>query len=73
MLPILQLINLDYIHWNPVKHGYVERVVDWPYSTFHRCVDEAIYPPDWCGGAGVDDLEGSAVNDGVPMIHGNVK
>ena len=30
--------HLDYIHYNPVKHGYVANVVDWPYSTFHRYV-----------------------------------
>jgi len=28
--------HVDYIHHNPVKHGYVDRAVDWPYSTFHR-------------------------------------
>ena len=30
--------HMDYIHFNPVKHGLVKRVRDWPYSTFHRCV-----------------------------------
>jgi putative transposase len=29
---------VDYIHWNPVKHGWVERVADCPYSSFHRFV-----------------------------------
>jgi putative transposase len=41
--------HLDYIHWNPVKHGYVKRVIDWPYSTFHRFLNNGIYPPDWGG------------------------
>ncbi|WP_022949761.1 REP-associated tyrosine transposase [Methylohalobius crimeensis] len=36
----------DYIHYNPVKHGYVKRVMDWPYSTFHREVERGIYPLD---------------------------
>ncbi len=45
----------DYIHWNPVKHGYVERVVDWPYSTFHRYVKDDVYPDNWCVGEGVED------------------
>jgi len=40
---------LDYLHWNPVKHGYVDRVADWPYSTFHRFVREGRYPGDWGG------------------------
>jgi len=41
--------NMDYIHFNPVKHGLVKRVRDWPYSTFHRCVKNGDYPPDWGG------------------------
>jgi putative transposase len=39
--------HVDYCHINPVKHGWVERVGDWPYSTFHRDVRRGIYPPDW--------------------------
>jgi len=38
---------MDYIHYNPVKHGLVKHVSDWPYSTFHRHVQEGIYPKDW--------------------------
>jgi putative transposase len=41
--------HLDYLHWNPVKHGYVKRVIDWPYSTFHRFVKLGLYPIDWGG------------------------
>ena len=41
--------HFDYIHWNPAKHGYVARVIDWPYSSFHRYVAKKIYPPDWGG------------------------
>jgi len=39
--------HIDYIHWNPVKHGKVNRVVDWSYSSFHRFVRQGIYPPTW--------------------------
>jgi len=39
----------SYVHVNPLKHGYVKRVADWPYSTFHRYVVNDIYPTDWCG------------------------
>lgn len=39
----------DYICINPLKHGYVTRVKDWPYSTFHRDVREGLYPEDWAG------------------------
>lgn len=42
--------HVDYIHWNPVKHGHVKQVGDWPYSTFHRYVAVGIYPVDWGGG-----------------------
>jgi putative transposase len=42
--------HLDYLHWNPVKHGYVQRVVDWPYSSFHRYVREGVLPVYWGGG-----------------------
>ncbi len=37
----------DYIHFNPVKHGYVRRVADWPYSTFHRFVAAGEYAANW--------------------------
>ena len=39
--------HMDYLHWNPVKHGYVLKVADWPFSSFHRLVAEGIYPSDW--------------------------
>ena len=41
--------HVDYVHVNPLKHGLVKRVADWPYSTFHRDVERGIYPKDWCG------------------------
>jgi putative transposase len=40
-------IHCDYLHYNPVKHGYVTRVADWPYSSFHRFVANGTYPSDW--------------------------
>ena len=42
--------HLDYIHYNPVKHGLVDRAFDWPYSSFGRYVKEGIYARDWAGG-----------------------
>jgi putative transposase len=44
------LQHVDYVHRNPLKHGLVEHVVDWPYSSFHRAVGAGLYPVDWCGG-----------------------
>lgn len=42
--------HLDYVHYNPIKHGYVTRAGDWPYSSFPRYVRERVYEPDWAGG-----------------------
>ena len=42
--------HLDYVHINPLKHGLVQRVIDWPYSTFHRYYQHGRYPADWCDG-----------------------
>ncbi|HUF78777.1 MAG TPA: transposase [Thermoanaerobaculia bacterium] len=39
--------HIDYIHYNPVKHGYVRRVTDWPWSSFHRFVRKGWYEPEW--------------------------
>ena len=46
--------HLDYIHFNPVKHGLVSRVSDWPHSSFHEYVRRGVYTPGWggCGGIG---------------------
>ncbi len=46
--------HVDYIHYNPVKHGYVQRVQDWQYSSFQRYVKQGYYPIDWGGGVKVD-------------------
>jgi putative transposase len=51
--------HLDYLHYNPVKHGYVDRAADWPYSSFHRWVKKGIYPREW--GIGYVDDNLSAV------------
>lgn len=37
----------DYVHVNPLKHGLVERVRDWPWSSFHRYVTLGEYAEDW--------------------------
>jgi len=42
--------HVDYIHFNPVKHRHVARVAVWPYSSFHRYVEQGLCPPDWAGG-----------------------
>jgi putative transposase len=42
--------HMDYVHINPRKHGLMTQVVDWPFSTFHRLVEQGVYPADWAGG-----------------------
>lgn len=39
--------HIDYIHYNPVKHGLVEMVKAWPWSSFHRYVRDGYYDADW--------------------------
>ena len=46
--------HVDYFHFNPVKHGLVTRVRDWPHSSFHRYVREGILPGDWAGNVNED-------------------
>jgi putative transposase len=41
--------HVDYIHFNPVKHGHVSQVCDWPHSSFHRYVTRGVLPRDWGG------------------------
>jgi putative transposase len=47
--------HMDYVHYNPVKHGHVAAVRDWPYSTFHRLVDAGLYSHNW-GTAATDEI-----------------
>ncbi len=43
--------HVDYIHWNPVKHGWVSRVSEWQYSSFHAYVRRGVYFVDWADGS----------------------
>jgi len=56
--------HIDYIHYNPAKHGDVNNVMDWPYSTFHRYQRAGLYPSDW-GGVNND----SGVGQYKPIRH----
>ena len=47
--------HVEYCWFNPVKHGLVARVCDWPHSSFHRDVQRGLVPDDWaCEGADGD-------------------
>jgi putative transposase len=39
--------HVDYIHYNPVKHGYVSKPVEWPFSSLKRYVKQGVLPADW--------------------------
>ncbi len=41
--------HMDYLHFNPLKHGLVGQVKDWPHSTFHRYVKQGVYEENWGG------------------------
>jgi len=49
--------HMDYIHYNPVKHGLVTRPGDWPWSSFRQCVARGWYASDW-GGEEPEDIRG---------------
>jgi putative transposase len=54
--------HCDYIHFNPVKHGYVSRPGDWAWSSFRRFVEKGYYSADW-GSDGMND----ALETGEPL------
>jgi len=56
--------HVDYIHYNPVKHNYVNKPSDWKYSSFHRYVEQGTIPINW-GASGI------SFPDGIGML-GNV-
>jgi putative transposase len=41
--------HLRYCWWNPVKHGLVDRPVDWPHSSIHRDIRLGQVEPEWAG------------------------
>jgi putative transposase len=41
--------HINYIHFNPVKHGLVRHVCDCPYSSFHQYAKRGVVPVDWGG------------------------
>ncbi|MFO7604432.1 MAG: transposase [Gammaproteobacteria bacterium] len=49
-------MHINYIHYNPVKHGYAKQAVDWPYSTIHQFIARGLVGANWggCKGQGGD-------------------
>jgi putative transposase len=50
--------HVDYIHINPVKHGYVKTPTDWRYSSIHRYIRQGLLPGDWAAGMNEPDTTG---------------
>ena len=55
--------HVEYCHINPLKHGLVERVRDWPYSSFHRDVGTGVFPA--LIGAAISKRSVSSVSGGI--------
>ncbi len=53
--------HVDYIHFNPVKHGLVSCVCDWPHSSFHQYVKRGDLPIDW--GGDMREMPGSSFGE----------
>jgi len=51
--------HVNYIHFNPVKHGHIDCVNRWPYSSFHNFVKRRVLPLDW--GSGYVELGGGVL------------
>ncbi len=49
--------HMNYIHYNPVKHGYVDNPKDWPFSSLHRLVANGLYEEGWAAAADVIGLD----------------
>ena len=52
--------HIDYIHYNPVKHGLVRSPIEWKFSSFHQYLDMGMVSPDW----GAD----GTVWEGIPTM-----
>jgi putative transposase len=50
--------HFEYIHYNPVKHGLVNSVAEWPYSSFMKYVQDGLYAANW--GENAKIFEGNA-------------
>ncbi len=49
--------QINYIHYNPVKHGLVNKVKDWPYSSFHKFVKQGLYENDWGSAKDIENIK----------------
>jgi putative transposase len=52
--------HVDYVHFNPVKHGLVLSAAAWPFSSFHRAVAMGLYDASWAARDGLTTCVGEA-------------
>ena len=50
--------HFDYIHWNPIKHSYVQRPEEWPNSTYQYWLERDFYESGWGGSKEPDNIIG---------------
>lgn len=48
--------HMDYVHYNPIKHGLVQRAVDWPYSSLQRYCASGVYNENWAAAVKTEDF-----------------
>ena len=66
--------HLNYIHYNPIKHGLAQCAHAWPWSSFHRLVRAGVYDARWCCGCdrnpvAMPDFDGLDT-DGIELSFG---
>lgn len=49
--------QINYIHYNPVKHGLVNKVKDWQHSSFHKFVKLGLYENDWGSAKDIENIK----------------
>ena len=49
--------HFDYIHYNPVKHGFIKNVKDWEFSSFHKFVKQALYEENWGSSTDIESIK----------------
>ena len=54
--------HINYIHYNPVKHGYVKCVKDWKYSSFHKFVEDKFYDKNWRNPNDIENIKNSVLS-----------
>jgi putative transposase len=60
--------HIDYLHYNPVKPGLVERVADWPFASFHRFVNQGLLARHWAGGPIAKDRGKFGEGSWIPLV-----